>query len=317
MRESTVSNKKKLSVASDNNMTNSAFNIYYINFSKVYEISMMINNVVISSIQRENSTQLEKGKKIHSIIESEAGSKEYLAKIKSVLGSEISEKNTQSSKMIESLDVKTTKSILLRRIYEKCSFTNDILKCVEGDLVKLDKVKLRILNEENLRQFKILRSDALKGFRVEGMEINNLISSMLQDYSYILCGRLENTDEEIVIKIPMEFNNEFESKYNVDDLLIGSVSVIGVYKGEVTEKFINTNTFNYLYNLGMQQPKEEKKVIQSSYPVGNGSQPLAFSDKTYKFIDIIAIIQDIHFKQAPLTKVKVPWYKSIFRFRRK
>ena len=29
------------------------FNIYYLNLSKVYEISMMINNTIVTSIQRE------------------------------------------------------------------------------------------------------------------------------------------------------------------------------------------------------------------------------------------------------------------------
>ncbi len=31
------------------------FNTYYLNFSKVYEISMMINNAILSTIQRESA----------------------------------------------------------------------------------------------------------------------------------------------------------------------------------------------------------------------------------------------------------------------
>lgn len=43
-----------------------------------------------------------------------SNSKRYLDSIKSVIGSETSQRNINSSKMIESLDVKATKSILLR-----------------------------------------------------------------------------------------------------------------------------------------------------------------------------------------------------------
>lgn len=86
-----------------------------------------------------------------------------------------------------------------------------IRKFDRGRSCKVDRVKLELLNEESLRQFLILRRDALKGMRVEGMEINNLVSSMLQDYAYILKGRvydesLKEPASEIIIKIPMEIN---------------------------------------------------------------------------------------------------------------
>ena len=79
----------------------------------------------------------------------------------------------------------------------------------------------------SLRKFLILRRDASKRFRVEGIELNNLVSSMLQDYSYTLRGKVFSADmmtstDEIVIKIPMEIQSEFENKYSIDDLLICS-----------------------------------------------------------------------------------------------
>ena len=48
---------------------------------------------------------------------------------------------------------------------------------------------------------------------------------MLQDYSYTLRGKVFSADmmtstDEIVIKIPMEIQSEFENKYSIDDLLI-------------------------------------------------------------------------------------------------
>ena len=35
------------------------FNIYYLNFSKVYEIAMMINNVILTKIETDHSSSFE------------------------------------------------------------------------------------------------------------------------------------------------------------------------------------------------------------------------------------------------------------------
>lgn len=302
----------------DNNDTkDESFNIYYINFSKVYEISMMINNVLLSSIQRENASLSEKMRSRSLSISGSLGSssQQYLANIKSVIGTNSTDKSITSSKMIESLDVKTTKSILLRQIIEKCKLFSSFLSIAEGDLIKMDNIKLKILNEENLRQILMLRKDALKGFRVEGMEVNNLISSILQDYSYILYGEIEGDGEisKIMIKIPLEIQNEFESNYSVNDLLIGHVSVIGVYKGIVNETFITSNTFNYFAEHGNQQEIPEKKVIPSSKPkkLLRRIPLITTKEKTYQFLDVISIVQDVSFFQKPTEILKVSWFKKV------
>lgn len=280
---------------------------------------MMIDNIVPLTIQKERLLSRELSSASNASISNSFGinSQRYLANIKSVIGAESSEKNTSSSKLIESLDVKTTKSILLKRIVDRCKNLKDFSQLDEGDLIKIDNVVLNILNEENLRQILMLRRDALKGFRVEGVEINNLISSVLQDYSYVLYGTLENKDE-IVIKIPLEIQNEFESKYNVNDLLIGHVSVIGVYKGSVTEKFITANTFSYFSSTSTTvQPEPEKKVFPSStskvVPSTTPSKSIT-AEKSYQFIDVIAVIQDVNFHQGAIPDpVKLPWYKRLWK----
>lgn len=307
----------------DENMN---FNIYYLNFSKVYEISMMINNVIKSSMQREKSDFKEISEKTGVSIGTDLGSKSYLAHIKSGLTNESSNITTSSSKLIESLDVITTKSILLREIICKCQHFTEFDKSKEGDLLKIDKVRLSMLDEEKLRQIMILRKNALKGMNIEGFEVNNLILSMLQDYSYIFKGNLDNSDDEVLLKIPMEIENDFESEYNVDDLLIGHLSIIGVYKGTVTEDFIKKNTLNYFENLGT--PVEpEKKVFKSSIPQSNvhTSKNLSLLSEnneknSFHFIDIIALIQDVQFDQQIRVLedkvVEFPWYKRIINFLR-
>lgn len=244
------------------------FNIYYLNFSKVYEIAMMINNVILTKIETDKSSSFEEQYGFTSSISAQ-GTKQFLDGIKASISADARETSTSSSKVVESLDVKTTKSILLRRIIEQCASVTLLDNSVEGDLVKVDRVKLELLNEESLRQFLILRRDALKGMRVEGMEVNNLVSSMLQDYAYILKGlvydeSMKEPVSEIIIKIPMEIQSEFENKYNINDLLIGHVSIVGIYKGIVGEEFITSNTFTYFQEAGARKEKQDETASKIS-----------------------------------------------------
>lgn len=291
------------------------FNIYYLNFSKVYEIAMMINNVILTKIETDNSSSFETQYGFTSSVSAQ-GTKNFLDGIKASISADSKESFTSSTKVVESLDVKTTKSILLRRVIEQCASVTSLDGSTEGDLVKVDRIKLELLNEESLRQFLILRRDALKGMRVEGMEVNNLVSSMLQDYAYILKGtvyneHMERTETEIIIKIPMEIQSEFENKYCINDLLIGHVSVVGIYKGDVQEEFITSNTFTYFQEVGMRKSQQEdstNKIFKSN------TQPKAVeiskSENHYHFIDTLAIIQDVSFKLEELPTLKLHWWNK-------
>jgi|SaaInlV_200m_DNA_2_1039689.scaffolds.fasta_scaffold29159_2 hypothetical protein len=212
------------------------FNIYYINIAKVYEISMMIDNVQITSIVNEKSKSKETTRRTNVGV-----SVDYLSQIKASMGVNKEDKLSSANKIIESIEIKTTKSVLLRKIIAKSKNPTSFEKMNEGDLIKLDSIQLNLHNEMELRQVKMLTDGALKGFNYEGLEINNLINSVLKDYSYVLTGYLG--DEPLIIKIPMQFENEFENLYNIDDLLIGNITLIGIYKKKIKKSAIK-NTFN-------------------------------------------------------------------------
>ena len=291
------------------------FNIYYLNFSKVYEIAMMINNVILTKVERDNTSGYSEEIGFTSSISAQ-GNKVFLDGIKASISSDAKETTYASQKVVESLDVKTTKSILLRRVIEKCAIIKSFGSSSEGDLIKIDNVKLELLDEESLRQFLILRRDALKGMRVEGMEVNNLVASMLQDYAYILKGKVPSHEEspnqsEIMIKIPMDVKSEFESQYSIDDLLIGHVSVLGIYKGVVEESFISSNTFSYLQEAGERQKSstmETTKIIKSNTPVENGKPKAKDELAQYHFIDTLAVIQDVAFDYNAPEVPKLHWW---------
>jgi transcriptional regulator NrdR family protein len=275
----------------------------------------MINNVILTKIETDKSTSFEEQYGFTSSISAQ-GTKQFLDGIKASISADARETSTSSSKVVESLDVKTTKSILLRRIIEQCASVTTLDNSTEGDLVKVDHVKLELLNEESLRQFLILRRDALKGMRVEGMEINNLVSSMLQDYAYILKGTINNkitkdSVSEIIIKIPMEIQSEFENKYNINDLLIGHVSIVGIYKGIVGEEFITSNTFTYFQEVGSRKEKQEtatSKIIKSNTQPELPETTTPKSNDDYHFIDTLAIIQDVTFKLEESLSLKLHWW---------
>ena len=294
------------------------FNIYYLNFSKVYEIAMMINNVILTKIERDNSSGYNEEIGYTASLSAQ-GTKQFLEGIKASISAETKETSYSSLKVVESLDVKTTKSILLRRVIERCAVINDFGKATEGDLIKIDNVKLKLLDEESLRQFLILRRDALKGMRVDGVEINNLIASMLQDYAYLLKGVLpvgceNNGATEILIKIPMDVKSEFESQYSIDDLLIGHVSVVGIYKGVVSESFVSANTFSYLQVAGSKQKDvtaETTKIIKSDSPIEDNSPKTVLHDTQYHFVDVLAIIQDVAFDYEKPAVKKLHWWNRL------
>lgn len=269
-------------------MNKRLFNIYYLNLSKVYELAMILNNRVLNSLTREALVGKEKTKNRKSGI-----SANYM----DLFGAEIGEDNTiktyQSNKVIETLEVKTTKSVLLRNILDKCKKITKTSKLSIGDLVYIDDVELCLENGKELRAFKMLRNDAIRGLQYEGIDLNNLITSMLNDYSYNLTGKGNNLSQDVLIKIPMIYGNEFENLYTIDDLLIGKVSVIGIYRGKAKKEDLknsykvfsedNNDTKQVEFNYDVSDEVETENTVNSST-----------SSDEYNFIDIISIIQNVN-----------------------
>lgn len=277
------------------------FNIFYINFPKVYEIKMMLNNVVSIQKQIEKEATGEgdidiKGKLGLNILEFfKFGEVETNANIK----------GSGSRKVLETFETKTTKSIILSEVVEKAKLIKKFEKVNEGELVIIDEVKLSLENEDELRVVKFINSGAFKDMMIpgaNGLDMNNLFNSMFKDYAYKIKGKLIEGEENILIKIPLTFENEFESSYAVDDLFVGKVSLVGLYKGKIKVDELK-NSFEYFQEFGqlqniMQKPKEEEEIQNSHYEVSNVTNN-AFNFKSsgdgkdYHYIDLLAIIQNV------------------------
>lgn len=281
------------------------FNIYYVNFPKVYEIKMMLNNLV--SMQQEVETNKQ--------VEGDA----YL---KTKLGFNIldifklgdveaggSVKGSGSKKVLETFEIKTTKSIILGEVVRKCRTINSFDNFSEGELIKLDNIKLSLENEDELRIVKFINSGALKDMMAPGMngfDVNGLFNSMFKDYAYKIKGEIQEQPEKLLIKIPLTFENEFESSYSVDDLFVGKVSIVGLYKGRIKIDKLR-NSFQYFQELGefqnFTQRKQQDDEIQESHYTIEDRKNFSFTfkssgdDSDYHYIDLLAIIQNVNINQ--------------------
>lgn len=278
------------------------FNIYYINFPKVYEIKMMLSNVI--SINKETTKEL---------------TGEGEASVKTKLGinfmdwfkfgdldAGIDLKGSGSRKVFETFEVKTTKSVILSDVIEKAKAQNDFSKTKEGELIRVDDVKLSLENEDELRVVKFINSGALKDLvapGTNGFDMNNLFNSMFKDYAYKIKGKITNSEDNILIKIPLTFESEFESSYSVDDLFVGKVSVVGIYKGKINVDELK-NSFQYFQELGELQNLMSKKntdddeIQESHYSNESSNSAMYFKSSgdgtEFHYIDLLAIVQNVN-----------------------
>ncbi len=279
------------------------FNIYYINFPKVYEIKMMLNNIVGINQQKESGTAIEGNAYLKTKFGFNLMDIFKLGDIEA--GGNI--KGSGSKKVLETFEIKTTKSVVLDEVVKNCRTVDNFESFNEGELIKLDNVKLSLENEDELRIVKFINSGALKdimGPNTNGFDINGLFNSMFKDYAYKIKGDIAERTEHLLIKIPLTFENEFESSYSVDDLFVGKVSVVGLYKGKIKIDELR-NSFQYFQELGqfqnfMQQKPAEEEEIQNSHYTAEDRKDFNFTfkssgdDSDYHYIDLLAIIQNVN-----------------------
>ena len=158
-------------------------------------------------------------------------------------------------------------------------------------------MSLSLENEMELRTVKMFSNGSFKGMRLPeagGLDVNNLFNSIFKDYSYKLKGELSGSNEKLLIKIPLTFESEFENLYNVDDLFIGNVSLIGIYKGKTKINGLK-NSFEFFQELGQVSESDSENEVHNS----QNSAPVVVKLKSeddgidYNYIDLLAIVQVI------------------------
>lgn len=253
---------------------------------------MMLSNV----IKTDESVETGQGDTIDAALQAKMGTK-FLKLFNAEVGSDIKSGSTDSQKVLENFKVTMTKSLILSEVMDKCKIVTDFSSITEGQLVRIDNVSLSLENETELRTVKMFSNGSFKGMRLPeagGLDINNLFNSMFKDYSYKLKGEIKNSDEKVLIKIPLTFESEFENLYNVDDLFIGNVSLIGIYKGKTNISGLK-NSFEFFQELGQASDFDsDNEVHNSQYTAPTVVKLKSENDcVNYNYIDLLAIVQVI------------------------
>lgn len=277
----------------------SIFNIYYMNFNKVYEIKTMLSNVIKLTSEISSTIEEDKQKELAGELSVKSGvSLLNLFNIGGKVSGNYKKNASHNNKILENFEVQITKSVILSEVLEKCKGTKKGLIFKEGDLVRIDNVNLSLENEEELRIVKLVTSGMLNGLQIpeaNGLDLNNIVNSVFKDYSYKIKGNFNN--EKILFKIPLSFENEFESNYSIDDLFLGKVTLVGIYKGKIKVKNLK-NTFEYLSKASENSNNfDEKDIISNSqFSTNNKKTKLKSEDDNteYHFIDILAVLQTIN-----------------------
>lgn len=278
------------------------YNIYYINFDKVYEIKMMLSNIITTVREIESSIK----KDSDDELKAKVGIK-FLNLFSGEIAGNTKASSSDSKKVLETFEIKMTKSIILNEVIQECNLITEFDKIREGELIKLDNVKLSLENEAELRTVKLFSNGTFKGMVIpgaNGLDINNIFNSMLKDYAYKIKGVVNDKDERVLIKVPLSFENEFESSYGVDDLFVGKVSIVGIYKAKIKINALR-NSFQFFQKIGSLQGLntniEDKEILESQYlnETSNGEYYPFLSDDDeveYHYIDLLAITQDVNSK---------------------
>lgn len=286
------------------------FSLYYINTEKVYEIAMLLNNRIVTGGTNENELESTIEKQTNIGINSNLN---YLETVKGELGlsQNIQTHNGIKNKVLENFDVKTTKSNMLASIIAKANVYEENKSINLGDLVLLKNATLELLNaEESYAVTKMILNGAFKDTKISSnsddmkieFDLSAMINSLLKDCAYELGCSVGN--KKYMLTIPMTFENDFENSYNIYDLQVGRVTVVGIYRGKrqydkrlsLQEIFSENNEHkkSYAYEEGDYQlrPSVQKEEETVSDVNSQENQLREYQE----VIDVIAVIQEINAK---------------------
>lgn len=286
------------------------FSLYYINTEKVYEIAMLLNNRIVTSGTSENESESMLEKQTNIGINSNLN---YLESVKGELGlsQNIQIHNGIKSKVLENFDVKTTKSNMLASIIAKANVYEGNENINLGDLVLLKNATLELLNaEESYAVTKMILNGAFKDTKISSnsddmkieFDLSAMINSLLKDCVYEM-GCVVG-DKKYLLTIPMTFENDFENSYNIYDLQVGKVTVVGIYRGK--RQYEKRLSLQEIFAENNEQ-KEEHSYEDVEYCLQSSTQSKkdVLDDKNNKgkqsgefqeVIDVIAVIQEINVK---------------------
>ena len=272
------------------------FIVYYMNQEKVFETRMLLDNQLKTSCTNETTTETTKGLNAKGAL---TGKVPFLANLRGDLDGNI--EHGKQRTMIDTLEYINTKSRMLADIIEYCSTLPDGT-AQEGALVYVENVSLSLLNESEVRGLIPVMMGTFDGLNVPqtgGLDLGHMLQSIVKaGASFKMRGKLSDNNKEasksILLKIPIDGSNLFESRYSIDDLLIGKVGVVGIYKGKVNPNDLRSS-FEYFQSKRPREPREQTGdgFIEGAPSAEANSTAAPESKDEAAYIDVLAIIQAV------------------------
>ncbi|HIR43118.1 hypothetical protein [Raoultibacter massiliensis] len=271
------------------------FTVYYMNDEKVFETTMLLGNVIVTGSSSETSSSVGGD----GAVGAEGG---FKLPIFSKLGVDIQGElhGEKQKKVVDTLAYVNTKSRMLSQIIRRCKTINMKTKSAkdkltEGDLVYIDGLSLELINEEEIRSIMMLTNGILDGFTIPesgNLDLGHMVQSFLHNgAAFKLIGKYGHDKKPLYMKIPLDGKDMFESKYTIDDLLIGRVGVVGICKGLLTpdklksplDYFQNSKTASHITANVIECGEEEAST--GCVDEEDGEKGI--------YIDVFAVIQSI------------------------
>ena len=270
------------------------FNVYYINYAKAFEIAMQMDNKILEQTIKDHGWSADG----NGQMDIDTGIKNPLiSKLLPKLDASLSLNVSKSSRASDTIKIVSTKSTVLAPIVKKATEVKKIGDNKIGNLIKIKNVSLTVHNGSDILAARALMSGLLTSIPVDGvgqMDLTGLADSFLKGASYIITGELPEkvkSDSEkahILLKIPMQMDNEMESQYGITDIELGPVTIIGIYRGK--------------YNAGLIRDRVDvlssfnRKNDVSEIETDDGANAESFdASADMHYIDVIAIIQELNF----------------------
>lgn len=287
---------------SKSNSSKKVFNLFYVNTSKAHEIAMLIDNKIMKAVENEQIS--ENFLKYNNSLNFK-GNKQ--------LGLETGIYKEENSKVrvYENFDVKMTKSIMLRKIYDSIKNDKNTEKFSSGDLVLFENIELTQNNADDTAMIlNVLQDSQIKNNSTEDIELNlnKMLNRILDDFSIDYTFSYNNEGKEnYLIQLPFNDDSNFENGYRHNDLQLGQISLIGIYRGEIDFSKKDSTSSKFLQMISdsyNNSPSEtQQKLLKSSSEQTESNQTpfnLRYTklDDKLHLVDVIAIIQDLKLESS-------------------
>lgn len=193
---------------------------------------------------------------------------------------------------------------MLRKIYET-ALKSENKELKEGNLVLFKEVELQQSNfDDTVMILNVLKESKLKNQENDNVEVNlnKMLEKVLDDFTLDYTFTCEQ-GKNYIIQLPYNSLDNFENGYHHNDLQLGKLSLIGIYRGKINfsnRESISSKFLELVENSMNYENLTKSEDMKNSMEVNNQSNPFKIKHTKLKgeyfLLDVIAIIQEINIK---------------------